>query len=63
MRSQLNLVIVDASPANIFEVAPTLKDEICMAQQDDSALQHHVKRTQEGKTQDLSKDDQGTLRF
>ena len=61
--AHLNLVIVDAGLANILEVTPTLEDEIRMAHQEDSALQHHVKRMQEGKTQDFCKDKQGTLRF
>ena len=42
--TQLNLVIVDASLANILEVAPTLEDEIRMAQADDEILQGHLKR-------------------
>ena len=37
--ARLNLVIVDASLANILEVTPTLEDEIRMAQQDDPVLQ------------------------
>ena len=40
--AQLNLVIFYAGLANMLEVTLTLKDEIRMAQQDDSALQHHV---------------------
>ena len=54
--AQLNLVIFDASLANILEVTPTLEDEMRKAQPDDPALQHHVKRMIEGKTQDFSKD-------
>ena len=61
--AQLNLVIFDASLANILEVTPTLEDEMRKAQPDDPALQHHVKRMLEGKTQDFSKNQQGTLRF
>ena len=56
-------MIVDASLANILEVAPTLEDEIHRAQVDDVLLQFHAQRMQEGKTQDFSKDQQGTLRF
>ena len=48
--AQLNLVIVDASLANILEVTPTLEDEIRRAQTDDVTLQSHVKRMQGGKT-------------
>ena len=48
--AQLNLVIVNASLANILEVTPTLEDEIRMTQADDKILQGHFKRLQEGKT-------------
>ena len=60
---QLNLGIVDASLANMLEVTPILEEEICKAQPDDLALQQHAQRMLEGKTQDFSKDQQGTLRF
>ena len=61
--TQLNLVIVDASLANILEVAPTLEDKIRSAQEDDVLLKFHAQRMQEGKTHDFTKDQQGTLRF
>ena len=61
--AQLNLVIVDASLANILEVAPTLEVEIRRSQADDVLLQFHAERMQEGKTRDFPKDQQGTLRF
>ena len=47
----------------MMEVTPTLDDEIRRAQSDDPVLENHVKRMVEGKTQDFSKDQQGTLRF
>ena len=61
--AQLNLVIVNAGLANILEVTPTLEEEIRMAQADDKILQGYLKRLDEGKTQDFSKDTLGTLRF
>ena len=54
--AQLNLVIVDVGLANILEIAPTLEDEIRMAQADDKILQGHLRRLQKGKTRDFSKD-------
>ena len=54
--AQLNLVIVDASIANILKVAPTLEEEIHRAQADDILLQSHAQRMQEGNTRDFSKD-------
>ena len=48
--AQLNLVMVNASLANILEVTPTLEEEIRMTQNDDKILQGYLKRLQEGKT-------------
>ena len=61
--TQLNMVIINSGLANTMEVTPTLEDEIRRAQSDDPVLQNHVNRMLEGKTQDFSKDQQGTLRF
>ncbi|XP_073363219.1 uncharacterized protein [Aegilops tauschii subsp. strangulata] len=61
--TQLNLVNVDTGISNMMDVTPTLEDEICRAQSDDPVLEKHVNRMLEGKTQDFSKDQQGTLRF
>ena len=61
--AQLNLVIVDASLANILEVTPTLEEEIRKAQPADIDLQKRVKSTMAGQTPDFSKDKFGTLRF
>ena len=40
--AQLNLVIVDASLANMLEVTPILGEEIHKAQPDDPSLQQHA---------------------
>ena len=48
--TQLNLVIINAGLANIFEVTPTLEEEIRIAQADDKILQGYLKRLHEGKT-------------
>ena len=61
--AQLNLVIVDASLANILEVAPTLEEEIRKAQPADTVLQKRAKNMVAGQTSDFSKDQFGTLRF
>ena len=54
--AQLNLVIVDAGLANILAVAPTLEEEIRMAQSDDTDLQKHAKLMVASQTSDFSKD-------
>ena len=54
--AQFNLVIMDASLASILEVAPTLEEEIRIAQANDKSLQLYAKRMQEGQTHDFSRD-------
>ena len=54
--TQLNLVIIDVRLANILEVAPTLEEEIRIAQADDKLLKIYVHKMHKGHAPDFSRD-------
>ena len=53
---QLKLVITYARLTNILEVAPTLEEEIRIAQANDEGLKRYIQKMRQGRAPDFSMD-------